>query len=332
MLTALIGGWGTASHSAESRPVRLEKHTSEAFDQILRENALFFNLLVTFSFTLAVAEPEWGVDVNNININLITRAIRDARGHQFVRVRVAGVVRKNHNVELDLLNDGGALVGKAFFGYSSGQITFFDRAHQAIINGFIDSRGDFFLDDLRLPNGKRALSNGFVDPCFNCSYLSYGWWDALDFQIGAGRIYPTFLTDTRMRLFWTFDRGHLNENQPAFGEAEYDLMGETTGAINSVLFDTARTAESFFANPYGLVPEPAGQSLIPRFDDASGIAVTNFASRDAEITYIARRFDGSLVSGNGIQNPITYRFAAGQQFVAFPHEIFRLNSQDRRPI
>jgi hypothetical protein len=245
---------------------------------------------------------------------------------------VAGVVRKNHNVELDVLNEGGALVGKAFFGYSSGQITFFDRANQAVINGFIDSRGEFFLDDLRLPIGKRALSNGFVDPCFNCSYLSYGWWDALDFLIGAGRIYPSYLTETRMRLFWTFDRGRLNENQPAFGEAEYDLMGETTGAINSVLFDTGRTAESFFANPYGLVPEPAGKSLIPRFDDASGIAVTNLSSSDAAITYIARRFDGSLVSGNGIENPVTYRFAAGQQFVAFPHEIFRLNSQDRRPI
>jgi hypothetical protein len=332
ILTALTGGFVTASHSTEFRAARLEKHTSEAFDQILRENALFFNLLVTLSFTLAVADPAWGVGVNNINVNLITRAVRDARGHQLVRVRVAGVVRKNHNVELDVLNDGGALVGKAFFGYSSGQITFFDRANQAIINGFIDSRGDFLLDDLRLPQGKRALSNGFVDPCFDCSYLSYGWWDALDFQIGAGRIYPSFLTENRIRLFWTFDRGRLNENQPAFGGAEYDLMGETTGAINSVLFDTARTPESLFANPYGLVPEPVGKSLIPRFDDASGIAVTNLSSREAEITYIARRFDGSLVSGNGIENPVTYRFAAGQQFVAFPHEIFRLNSQDRRPI
>jgi hypothetical protein len=332
ILTALTGGFATASHSAESRPARLQKHTSEAFDQILRENALFFNLLVTFSFTLAVAEPEWGVGVTNINVNLITRAHRDPRGHQLVRVRVAGVVRKNHNVELDLLNNAGALVGKAFFGYSSGQITFFDRANHAIINGFIDSRGEFFLDDLRLPQGKSALSNGFVDPCFNCSYLSYGWWDALDFQIGAGRIYPSFLTDTGMRFAWTFDRGRLNENQPAYGEAEYDLREETTGAINSVLFDTARTPESFFANPYGLVPEPAGKSLIPRFDDASGIAVTNLASRDADITYIARRFDGSLVSGNGIENPVTYRFAAGQQFISFPFEIFRLNSQDRRPI
>jgi hypothetical protein len=128
ILTALTGGFVTASHSAESRPARLQKHTSEAFDQILRENALFFNLLVTFSFTLAVAEPEWGVGVNNINVNLITRALRDPRGHQLVRVRVAGVVRKNHNVELDLLNNAGALVGKAFFGYSSGQITFFESA------------------------------------------------------------------------------------------------------------------------------------------------------------------------------------------------------------
>src|SRR4030095_9850897 len=87
LLTALTGALVTASHSAEQRPARLEKHTSGAFDQILRANARFFNLLVTFSFTLAVADPEWGVGVRNINVNLITRAVRDVRGHQLVRVR-----------------------------------------------------------------------------------------------------------------------------------------------------------------------------------------------------------------------------------------------------
>lgn len=109
----------------------------------------------------------------------------------------------------------------------------------------------------------------------------------------------------------------------AFGDAEYDLTGEVTGAINSTLFDLDRTTESFFANPYSLIPEPVGQSLIPRFSDETGIAVTNSSNRESSITYIARHFDGSLVAGDGIENPVTYRFAAGQQYAAFPCEIFR---------
>src|SRR5512137_2582697 len=85
-------------------PPRVEYHAQVEFDQILRENALFFDMLVSFSFTAGVAEPAWGCDVKNINLNLITRADRDPQGHQSVRVRVAGVVRSNNNVELNLLD------------------------------------------------------------------------------------------------------------------------------------------------------------------------------------------------------------------------------------
>ncbi len=329
-----IGFTPTSQGASQLALPRLAKHTPEAFNQALRENALFFNMLVTLSFTAAIARPAWGLDVKDINVNLITRAVRDVRGRQLVRVRVAGVVRKNHNVELDILNENGTLVGKGFFGYESGQLTFYNGNSKAIISGFMDSRGYFLLDDLRLPRGKQDLANGYIDPCFNCSYLAYGWWDGLNIQVGGGRIFPYFSSDdNRIRVVWSFERGRLGDNQSASGEAEYDLAGETTGAINSVLFDTGRTADSFFANPYSLVPEPLGKSLIPRFTDGTGIAVTNPESRDAGITFIARRYDGSVIAGEGILNPVTYTFSAGQQFAAFPADIFRgLNEKDRRPI
>ena len=327
----------TSGTSADRALPRLEKHTSEDFDQILRENALFFDILVTFSFTVAIGGPAWGLRAKNINLNLITRALRDFQGRQIVRARVAGVVRKNNNVELDILNNAGVLVGKGFFGYESGQLSFYDRNDKPIISGFIDSRGDFVLDDLRLPSGKRGLANGYVDACFRCFALQYGWWDGLNFQVGGGRIFPAVFSGEdsteRVRIDWTFERGRLQDNHSASGEAEYDLTSEVTGAINSNLFDLDRTTESFFANPYSLVPEPVGKSLIPRFSDETGIAVTNPSSREASITYIARHSDGSLVAGDGIDNPVTYRFAAGQQYAAFPCEIFRgQNEQDCRRI
>src|SRR5207247_6846060 len=121
-------------------PARQEKHTPESFDRILGENALFFSLLVTFSATAALSQVS-GVSIKDINVNLITRAVRDARGNQLVRVRVAGTVRKNHNVELDLLDPAGVLAGRSFFGYDSGQLTFYDRNGKAIADGSIDSRG-----------------------------------------------------------------------------------------------------------------------------------------------------------------------------------------------
>ncbi len=310
-----------------------------AFDQILRENAVFFSMLVSFSFTAAVADPAWGIDVSDISLNMITRSVRDAQGRQLIRVRVAGAVRKNNNVELNILNPRGELVGKGFFGYDSGQLTFFDRNDRPILEGFVDSGGGFILDDLRLPEGMRELASGYVDLCTWCGSWDYAWYDGLNTLIGGGRMYSSFRYNydytgyDSARVYWAFEEGAIKDGVAATGEAEYDLDDETTGAINSALFDQDRSAESFFANPYGLVPEPAGKALLPRFTDATGVAVTNTSGLEIDVTYVARHPDGSLVYGDGIRNPVTYSFAKGQQFAAYPAEIFRaLNPQDHRPI
>jgi hypothetical protein len=319
-----------------SRPElpRLEKHNPVEFNQILRENALFFQILVSFSYTAAVADDSWGVNVRDINLNLITREVRTPQGHQIVRARVAGTVRGNHNVELDLLNEAGVLVGKGFFGYESGQLSFYDRNSKEIISGYMDSNGNYILDDLRLPPGRQDLANGFVDSCIFCSYLEYGWYDGLNFQVGGGRMHPfnRRSDDSDIRVYWSFEQGLLNETQSATGEAEYRLSRESTGAINSVLFDTARTAESFFANPYGLVSEPVAQALLPRVTNSTGIAVTNGSPNENVITYVARYYNGAVVYGDGIENPVSYRFAPGRQFAAYPSEIFRTDENDSRPV
>jgi hypothetical protein len=111
------------------------------------------------------------------------------------------------------------------------------------------------------------------------------------------------------------------------------MKSEVTGAINSVLFDLPRTAESFFVNPYSLIPEPVGKSYLPRVTDNTGIAVTNPTDHDVDITYVARHYDGALVSGKGIENPVTYRFHPMLQVAAYPDEIFRgMQEDDRRGI
>lgn len=330
---------GLTSASAASKPTlpHVAQHTPEEFNQILRENALFFNILVSFTYTAAIADPVWGLNVKDININLITRGVRDAKGHQLNRVRVAGIVRKNNNVELNILNPKGELVGKGFFGYNSGQLTFYAPNDRPIINGHMDYHGNYILDDLRLPPGKQNLVNGSVDSCFSCSSLGYAWYDGLNVQVGGGRMYPFFnygddYVDS-IRMYWTFEEGQIRDGVAATGEAEYDLAGEATGAINSALFDMDRPAESFFANPYSLVPDPIGKALLPRFTNDTGVAVTNTSGLEIHVTYVARHPEGSLVSGDGIENPITYTFAKGQQFAAYPAELFRgLSENDRRPI
>ena len=318
---------------ARPGPLRLLDQSEDAFNLIMRENALFFNILVTFSFTASIADPAWGLSVGDININLISRSVRDTQGRQLLRARIGGVIRKNHNVELDILNPKGVLVGKGFFGYRSGQLTFYDKNGRAIIDGLMDSNGIYLLDDLRLPEGKRDLANGSVDSCVYCYPMAYAWYDGLNYQVGGGRMYPTLLSygSNRLRMYWTFDKGQIGERQFAAGDAEYDLTNETTGAINSVLFDSDRTAESFFENPYSLVPRPKGKALLPRVTNDTGIAVTNPNSREISITYIARHSSGALVAGNGVINPVTYRFASGLQFAAYPAEIFR-GVNDRGPV
>lgn len=310
---------------------------SAALNQILLENAAFFSMLVTFSYTAAIAEPAWGIDVTDINLNLITRAVRDAQGHQLIRVRVAGVVRKNNNVELNILNPKGELVGKGFFGFYSGQLTFYDPNDRPIVDGYMDSDGYYALDDVRLPHGLPNLASGYLDTCFDCDSLGYAWYKGQNIQVGGGWMYPSFYYDEysvdRARIYWTFEKGRIADNVPATGEAEYDLAGEATGAINSALFDTDRTAESFFADPRSLVPEPVGRALLPRFTNNTGVAVTNVSGRQINVTFAVRHPDGSLVTGDGIENPVTYVFAKGQQFAAYPEEIFRrLDPNDRRPV
>ena len=316
-------------------PPRVEYHAQAEFDQILRENALFFDMLVSFSFTAGVAEPAWSCDVKNINLNLITRADRDPQGHQIVRVRVAGVVRSNNNVELNLLDEYGNLVGQGFYGYDSGQLNFYDWNGRTIITGYIDSEGNFFLNDQRLPEGKQDLAQGFVDPCFYCGALEYGWYDGPGAQVGGGLMFPTFFLDdtSRVRMNWSFETGSLSPGQPAYGGAEYEMEDEASGAINSVLFDTTRSARSFFENPYSLVPEPTGMAALPRVTNYTGIAVTNPNGGSIQVTYVARYYNGALVAGDGIENPVTYRFRPGLQLAAFPGEIFRgFSVSDSRPI
>jgi hypothetical protein len=336
----LLAVCGVTSVSAASRPAppRVAQNSSGELDQILRENALFFNILVSFSYTLANSDPAWGLGVKNISVNLITRNVRDPNGRQMTRVRVAGVVRKNNNVELNILNPAGQLVGKGFYGFNSGQLIFFNPNDKPIITGYSTYNGSYILNDLRLPQGNQNLANGYVDPCFDCDSLRYAWYDGLNIQVGGGQMYPSFSYDSDgylndVSMYWSFEKGQISDSVNATGEAEFDLSSEATGAINNVLFDTDRTAESFFANPYGLLPEPEGKALLPRFSNDTSIAVTNTAGRKIRVTYVARNFDGSLISGEGIENPITYVFANGQQFSAYPGELFRgLNETDRRPI
>ncbi len=324
-----------AGAAEKAGPPRVEYHAQAEFDQILRENALFFDMLVSFSFTAGVAEPAWSCGVENININLITRSVRDPQGHQIVRVRVAGVVRSNNNVELKLLDEEGNLVGQGFYGYESGQLNFYDWNGRTIITGYMDSEGNFFLYDQRLPEGKQDLAQGFVDPCFYCGAMEYGWYDGPGAQVGGGLMFPSFFLDdtSRVRMDWSFEAGSLSPGQEAYGGAEYDLEDEATGAINSVLFDTPRTARSFFENPYSLVPEPAGMATLPRVTNYTGIAVTNPTGGSIQVTYVARHYNGALVAGDGIENPVSYRFSPGLQLAAFPGEIFRgFSGSDSGPI
>ena len=98
LLLFLLTGLRPAEAASSAAPARVEKHSPESFDRVISENALFFSLLATFSTTAAISGPAWQVPIKNINVNLITRLVHDSRGKQLVRVRVAGVVRKNNNV------------------------------------------------------------------------------------------------------------------------------------------------------------------------------------------------------------------------------------------
>lgn len=331
----LLVATGAAAGASGGGLPRKEAHNSDRFDKVLRENAHFFGILVSFSLTAAISDPGWGVSVKDINLNLLSREVRDPQGRQYVRARVAGVVRKNNNVELNILDENGRLVGKGFLGFESGQLAFFTPEGKTIIDGYFDSGGGYRLYDLRLPTGQQDLAAGYLDLCWACSWLGYAWYDGAGYKVGGGRVYPDWYSGSqdRLRVYWAFLEGTLDDSTPAYGEAEYDLASEARGAVNSVLFDNQRPAASYFANPYSQVPEPVGRAYLPRFTSDTGVAVTNPNDREIRVTCVARSYEGKLITGDGIENPVTYRFAPGQQVAAYPAEIFRSFSRtDHRPI
>lgn len=276
-LLGLLVATGAAAGATRSDAPRKEAHNSARFDRVLRENAHFFGILVNFSLTAAISDPAWGVSVKDINLNFLSREVRDPQGRQIVRARVAGVVRKNNNVELNILDEKGVPVGRGFLGYDSGQLAFYTPEGKPIIDGYFDSRGAYWLYDLRLPPGQQDLATGYLELCWGCAWLGYEWYDGADYQVGGGRVYPDWYSGSRdrLRVYWAFLQGRLDDARPAFGEAEYDLGTEARGAVNSVLFDSARTAASYFANPYSQVPEPPGRAYVPRFTSDTGLAITN---------------------------------------------------------
>jgi hypothetical protein len=264
------------------------------------------------------------VNVKDINLNLLSREERDPSGRQWVRARVAGSVRNNNNVELKILDPDGVLVGMGFLGYRSGQLTFYDRIGRAVVEGYLWGDGNYFLVDLRVSERGSQFARGFVDSCYFCGSTPYGWFDRNDHVVGGGYIYSSAngVNPTRVRTYWSFETGEWHDGSPAYGEAEYDLKREATGSINSVLFDTERTAGSFFDHPLNLVPRSAGSAFFPRLTNLTGLAVTSGAKSDSGVTFSARRSDGSLVQGVGVHNPATYILGAGEQFTAYAHEIF----------
>jgi hypothetical protein len=66
---AIAGQTATQVSPRDSRHLEGEA----ALDQVLRENALFFNILVSFAISASEADPVWGVNVKDINLILLYR-------------------------------------------------------------------------------------------------------------------------------------------------------------------------------------------------------------------------------------------------------------------
>ena len=62
-----------------------------------------------------------------------------------------------------------------------------------------------------------------------------------------------------------------------------------------------RSAGSFFANPYAVVPPPAGLACLPRVSDGTGIAVTNtpdvLTDATADLTTTVRHIRQLIATG-----------------------------------
>lgn len=289
---------------------------------VLQENALFFSILVGFSLTASVCEDLFGYEVDNINLNLLTRERRDSLGKQLVSIRIGGKVRSNRNVELDLLDAKGTPVGRFFFGNRSGDLIAFDLYDREILRGKLYSDGTFYLDDLRLEEGHRRLASGKFRWIQDYPLFEYEWIDREEQVLASGLMYfwgegSWNQSVNRIRTYWYNDEGMLSEELSTGLEAEYDLRAEVTGAINSNIFDRRTDAASFFEDPNSLIPGPPTMQYLPAVEEESLLTLWNHATQDhIRLTMTAYAFDGSLLQGPGIRNPISYEVPAQSAWTA----------------
>lgn len=326
ILSALLAGILRAETPVVSR--YLNSEAAAQLGIVLQENALFFSTLTSIALTLSIADPIFDFHVENINLNLITRHARDAAGKQMVICRLAGVVRSNNNVEIDVLDSEGRQVGRMFYGFRSGDLLFYDAMNQLILRGLLDGTGRFSLSDLRLDSDECVIASGRFHWYEDAPGFEFFWYDGRSELLSRGFIF-FFLDGTyadgidRVRARWMGQDGVYGNHILTEIEAEYDLRREATGAVNSNLFDSRKTAASFFQHPYDLLPRPAGLAWLPRVTNSTWISIANNSGQEARVTLTARRFDGSLFLGTGMQNPVTFRFDVGQQYAAPPADYFQ---------
>ena len=323
---ALLAG----SFQAEAAviPKRVASEASGQPEYVLQENALFFSALTSIAVTLSISNPLFGFVVHDINLNLLTRHAQDAAGRQIVVCRLGGVVRSNNNVEMDVLDSDGSEVGRMFYGPRSGDLLFYDAFDQLIIRGFVDGTGRFYLSDLRLNSDERSLASGRFNWYKDYPGFEFYWYDGRNELLSRGLIF-FFLEGSyvggidRIRTRWMGEDGGFGNGNLTEIEAEYDLRREATGALNSNLFDFRKSAASFFQHPYDLLPPPPGLAWLPRVTDSTWISIANNSGQEARVSLTARGFDGSLLRGTGVRNPVTYSFDPGQQFAAPPADFFQ---------
>lgn len=340
IICALLAVFGGASAQAASGtlPRRGDTAVDVQVDSILQENALYYSILTGIGITLSISDPIFGFDVDDINMNLITRSLRDKSGKQQVVFRLGGVVRSNNNVEMNLLDSKGLRLGRFFYGYRSGDLIFYDVDEQVIISGFIDSGGRFSLSDRRLPADRQLLASGRFIWCPGCPGFDFVWYDGRGLLVARGFIF--FWPESsfpkgidRIRTRWAIDAGNLDASTRTLVDAEYDLRKEATGSLNSNLFDRRPAAESFFLHPYDLLTPLPGLAWLPRVVDDTTLSISNDSDKEARITITARHYDGTLLRGDGITNPITYLFGPGLQTTALPSDYLRgFSDHDRRPL
>lgn len=276
----------------------------------LQENALFFSSLVGISLTTSFSEPLFGLKVENINLNLVTRERRDPQGKQLVVVRVAGTVRSNHNVELDLLNSSGDRVGRFFLGYRTGDLIVFNEKDEQIIRGQLNSDGTFQLDDLRSEGINRRIASGIFQWCALCPGFEYEWYDGADGLIASGFMYfwpesSFFQGINGIRTHWQNEKGDLSSEERTQLEAEFDLRKEVTGAINSNVFDKRQDAQSFLLAPPKMTASGPFSLWLPDIDEKALLTIYNgHPNQNAQMKLTAYLYNGDLIQKEGVRNPI----------------------------